>query len=131
MPSTRAQTGIERRQIEISASSWAARYAASNCPEACQRHSKLLLGLDTIQDHANHALQLRVLGFGAFHEPAEHVLIFAFQQLAIAIAVYVIQGGVHFLDERHQQYVKFKHAATAVPVETIEFNIFDHGTLLK
>jgi hypothetical protein len=38
---------------------------------------------------------------------------------------------INLLDERHQQHVQLKHAAAAVPVEAIEFNIFDHGALLK
>jgi hypothetical protein len=38
---------------------------------------------------------------------------------------------IDLFDERYQQHVKLKHAAAAVPVEAIQFNIFDHGALLK
>src|SRR5476651_207398 len=114
-----------------SASSWASRYAASNSREACQRHSKRLLGLDTIQNHPNHALQLRIFRFGALHEPAEHVLIFASQQPDVEVAVHLIERRVYLFGERHQQHIQLQHAATAVPVEAIDFYIFDHGALLK
>ncbi len=113
------------------ANAWANRYAASNCREACQRHSNGLLGLDTIQDHANHALQLRIFRLAALHEPAEHVLILARQQTHIQIAIHLVQRRVNLLHEWHQQYVKLKHAATAVPKQAIQFNLFDHGALLK
>lgn len=38
---------------------------------------------------------------------------------------------VHLPDERYQQHVQLQHAAAAVPIEAIEFYIFDHGALLK
>ncbi|KPZ03886.1 Glycine cleavage T protein [Pseudomonas syringae] len=89
------------------------------------------MGLDTIQDHANHALQFSIFGFGTLHEPAEHILILTGQQTAVQIAVHVIQMWVDLTDKRHQQHVQFKHAAAAVPVKAVEFNVFDHGALLK
>ena len=91
----------------------------------------MLLGLDTVQDHANHALQFRIFRLAALHEPAEHVLILARQQTHIQIAIHLVQRRVNLLHERHQQHVKLKHAATAVPKEAIQFNLFDHGALLK
>src|SRR5450830_1848026 len=114
-----------------SANTWASRYAASNRREACQRHSKRLLGLDTVQNLTNHALQLRIFRFGAFHEPAEHVLVFASQQPLVEFAIHLIERLVHLSGERHQQHIQLQHAATAVPVEAIDFYFFDHGALLK
>ncbi len=38
---------------------------------------------------------------------------------------------IDLTDKRHQQHVQFKHAAAAVPVKAVEFNVFDHGALLK
>src|SRR3546814_13465274 len=68
-----------------------------------QRHSKRLLGLDTVQNHPNHALQLRVFGFAAFHEPAEHVLILALEQTHVARTVDVVKVGINFFHERDRK----------------------------
>jgi hypothetical protein len=76
-------------------------------------------------------LQFRIFGFAAFHEPAEHVLIFAFEQPDVAGAINLVEVPINLLHKRHQQHVKLKHAAAAVPVEAVQFNIFDHGALLK
>src|SRR5690606_18397793 len=81
-----------------------------------------------IEDHANHAAQILVLGLATLHEPAEHILIFTAQQLAIAPLILFIQAWIDLLDEGYQQHVQLEHAAPALPEQAVEFRLIDHAT---
>ncbi|MNP69976.1 hypothetical protein D3C76_1661420 [compost metagenome] len=76
-------------------------------------------------------MQFRVFGLVAFHEPAEHVLVFAAEQTPVQLSIFRAQGWKNVLAERNQQHVQLEHAAAAVPKELVEFNLFDHEALQK
>src|SRR5690606_1619764 len=127
-PRHRSQSGTGRSSSPHTAHPSTDRYSASSSLDACQRHSKgRLLGLDTVEDHANHAAQIFVLGFATLHEPAEHILILAAEQLAIAPLVFLVQLRIDLFDEGHQQHIQLQHAATTLPEQTIEFRLFNHA----
>ncbi|MMZ69073.1 hypothetical protein D1872_318440 [compost metagenome] len=71
-------------------------------------------------------MQLGIFRFAAFHEPAEHVLIFTFEQPDIAGAIILVEVPIILFHKRHQQHIKLKHAAAAVPEESIEFSCVGH-----
>jgi folate-binding protein YgfZ len=83
--------------------------------------------LDTIQNHLNYQLKISIFRLATLHKPAEHVLIFTGQQLAIALLIGFIEGWKHLTHKRHQQQVQLQHAAPAMPKQPVKFSRIDHA----
>src|SRR5690606_6522734 len=89
--------------------------------------SRVSVGLYTVQNHPHYAPQIRVLRLAALHEPAEHILIFTFQQATVTRLVFFIQRWIGFFKEGHQQYVQFEHAPAAMPVQPLPVHFCRHS----